>query len=140
MQCIKLFFIQDLLDLFHLFLCSNQSLTSPPLLHCLTWARPHSGAEAPLECDLPFGRCVAVLTCLVEGSTRHNLTWQRDGRGLAGHMGRARGAAKLLPGDQWGPVLMTRGSTSVWPPTRRERAEPSSGFWFQVNCSDAISH
>ncbi|XP_035291447.1 hemicentin-1 [Anguilla anguilla] len=70
--------------------CVAQSNAGQGQAHTqLTVRDPHPVLKPPLNVTSAPGG-VAVLTCLVEGSTRHNLTWRRDGRGLAGHTGRVR--------------------------------------------------
>ncbi|XP_036382492.1 hemicentin-1 [Megalops cyprinoides] len=55
----------------------------------LTVREPPPALRPPQNVTSPPGG-VAVLTCQVEGSMRHNLTWRREGRGLAARAGRVR--------------------------------------------------
>ena len=57
--------------------CVSHETEPPPVL------------KAPLNVSSTVG-AVAVMACQVEGSMRHNLTWQRAGLTILAHSGRVR--------------------------------------------------
>ncbi|KAJ8413768.1 hypothetical protein AAFF_G00063660 [Aldrovandia affinis] len=70
--------------------CVAQSSAGQGQAHTqLTVREPPLVLKPPVNVTSPPGG-VAVLTCLVEGSFRYNLTWWRDGRALVGRVGRVR--------------------------------------------------
>ncbi|KAJ8379625.1 hypothetical protein SKAU_G00004030 [Synaphobranchus kaupii] len=70
--------------------CEAQSSAGQGHAHTqLTVRDPPPVLKPPVNVTSAPG-VVAMLTCLAEGSMRHNLTWRRGGRGLAGHTGRVR--------------------------------------------------